>query len=235
MDEVVGEEESKQSEDTGEGSSQSPFVSFDAVANLSPLERAMQKKLEEMDRKKQKEEEKAKQREEEAARKAAAIASRAEKEESEASRKAREGAVAWKREKELAKRKADAEEAKGWMKRAKKEPKTTEFAGGFLLNEKVEAVVDVRVKGKVVVARGTSGTILGPAEIDPKGKLNVQFPSATLVILASEIKRPGGLPGGAEKARQVDTAKINQWLKEKAQNEKFPPGQQYATLHTLTG
>eukprot|EP00746_Dinoflagellata_sp_MGD_P167591 gnl/MRDRNA2_/MRDRNA2_98342_c0_seq1.p1 gnl/MRDRNA2_/MRDRNA2_98342_c0~~gnl/MRDRNA2_/MRDRNA2_98342_c0_seq1.p1 ORF type:complete len:260 (+),score=95.99 gnl/MRDRNA2_/MRDRNA2_98342_c0_seq1:83-862(+) len=231
---ATGEEESNQGEETSEGASKSPFLSFDAIATPSSVERAKTAAAEARERKKKRAEEEAKQKEEEeAARKASGV----EKEDTAASKKAREGVAAWKQEQLATKRKANAEEAKRLMKKAKKEPKT-EFAGGFMLNEKVEAVADLKVKGEVIV-KGSSGTILGPAEIDPKEKLNVQFAKLSVTLPATEIKRPGGLPGGKEKpSSKPDTEKINKWLRQKKyENYTSSSGSQNlgVCLRNLTG
>lgn len=214
------EEESKQTEENSEGSSKSPFLSFDALAVPSYMEKAKKMKAEADERKKKRAEEEAKRIEEEkkeAARKARERG--VENEATEASTKARQGVAAWQQERLEAKRKANADEAKRLLKKAKKEPKT-EFAGGFQLNENVEAVEAlVKGKGELVIVKGSSGTIVGPAESDPKEKLRVQFAKAEVVVLANEIKRPGGLPGGKEKTSDTKT-RVNQWLRQKAQDER---------------
>eukprot|EP00746_Dinoflagellata_sp_MGD_P161252 gnl/MRDRNA2_/MRDRNA2_88325_c1_seq1.p1 gnl/MRDRNA2_/MRDRNA2_88325_c1~~gnl/MRDRNA2_/MRDRNA2_88325_c1_seq1.p1 ORF type:complete len:419 (-),score=151.08 gnl/MRDRNA2_/MRDRNA2_88325_c1_seq1:84-1178(-) len=166
----------------------SSFVSLNVLEEMKA--KAKRLKAEEREKKRKAEEEEAK-----------------KKEADEASKKVREEAVAaYKQEKLEAKRKADSEEYNRLMMKAKADPKT-EFAAGFCLDEKVEAVMDIKIKGKVVVMKGNSGTIQGPAEAAPKEKLSIKFKKITLVVLPDEIKRPGGLPGGKEKEVSADILK----------------------------
>lgn len=183
----------KQKEGANEASRKAPEALAAQKPEIFEGSQKYIRKKEEIKKKKEEEEAKKKEREE------------------EASRKASEAVAAWKQERLEAKRKADTGEAEWKKKMAKVDPEGYPFAGGFLLNEKVENVVDLKVEGEVAVLKGTAGTIEGPAEEDPNKKVQVQFGNKVLAVFPREIKRPGGLPGGKEK--QVKVEEINRTLK----------------------
>eukprot|EP00746_Dinoflagellata_sp_MGD_P164629 gnl/MRDRNA2_/MRDRNA2_93355_c0_seq1.p1 gnl/MRDRNA2_/MRDRNA2_93355_c0~~gnl/MRDRNA2_/MRDRNA2_93355_c0_seq1.p1 ORF type:complete len:516 (+),score=205.27 gnl/MRDRNA2_/MRDRNA2_93355_c0_seq1:126-1673(+) len=191
------------------------FVPVDILAEAkAKMKRA---KAEALEKKRKEEEDAAKQKEE------------AE----EAKRKTREAVSAIRQEKLEAKRKAHEEEYERLTKKAKEDPKT-EFAGGFQLNEKIEAVVDIKIKGEIVVMQGNGGKVLGPAEIDPKEKLCVKFEKTELVVLAEEIKRPGGLPGGKEKeSSKPDVKSLNKFLRDRKKTKKA--GEMVLSVNGLSG
>lgn len=101
-----------------------------------------------------------------------------DKKKADAKRKAEELADATKNEEEAKRKKEEQDSRKALFSKKSAnviQEKKNQIAGGFRPKQAVIATQDITIRGNIVILAGTAGTVIGPADTDPVGRVAIDF------------------------------------------------------------